>query len=99
MASINEIIAAKKDADLIERLQTAAELSGIDIAVFNDRITQLLGAEITVNGEKTTIADVYTYARTVHAQAVAALPPEPGKNSAAVTDAHINAALVAIRGE
>lgn len=97
MASINEIIAAKKDDLLVERLRTAAELSGMDIAVFNDRITQLLGVTITVDSQETTLADVYTYAATVHAQAVAALPPEPGKNPAAVTDAHINAAFEALQ--
>lgn len=100
MASINEIIAAKNDDLLVERLRVAAELEGIlTQGAFTDQLTRLLGVPITVSGSETTLADVYAYAANVHSQAVSALPPPPGSNPAAVTDTHIQAALAAIRGE
>lgn len=92
MASTTQHIVARGDADLLQRLIAAAEQAGIPSA---DRwVQQNMGALISAPVQDAqTIADVHAYASAVRAQAVAALPPLPGADPAAVTDAHLAAAI------
>lgn len=102
MPSTNEHIAARDDLDLQHRLIAAAEQAGIDNAA--SRVAQSLGAlvsrTIEVNGQTTSVTAVHAYANGQRAALLAsdaALPA--GLNPAAVTDAHLQAAVMAVLGE
>jgi hypothetical protein len=88
-------IAARDDTELISRLVAAAEQAHIpnpERFVWDNR-----GIIISTDiGEGSTITTVHAYASTVYEQAVAALPPKPGLNPAAVTDSQLSAALQAV---
>lgn len=97
MATINEILVAKNDADLTRRLQLANQLTGnMTEAEFQLALPKLLTVKIKIGADTTDLATVYTYANAVYTQAVKALPDVPGLNPAAVTDAHIQAAFEAL---
>jgi hypothetical protein len=88
-------IAAREDVDLRARLVAAAEQARIpnpEGFIWDNR-----GAIISTDiGDGTTLTSVHAYASSVYEQAVAALPPKPGINPAAVTDAQLKLAIEAV---
>lgn len=90
------IISAAKDPDLRERIVAiAAKMKVKNPSYFVDsNLLELASTAVDSSGDSS-IATVYEYAYTHHAQALAALTP-PGKNLAAVTDEHIEHALGAL---
>lgn len=91
------IISAAKDPDLRERIVAiAAKMKVKNPSYFVDsNLFELASTAVDSSGDNS-IATVYEYANLQHAQALAELIP-PGKNPAAVTDAHIEHALTALR--
>lgn len=101
MPSTTEHIAARDDIDLQYRLIAAAEQAGLENA--SSRVATALGKlvsqPIEVNGETTSLTAVHAYAAAVRKEYLAddrALPP--GQNPGAVTDAHLQAAVMAVLG-
>jgi hypothetical protein len=88
-------IAARDDVDLTERLiATAEQLAVTDAASF---VRSNLGRLISVDiGEGTTVTSVHAYAKASYEAALAALPPRPGVNPAAVTDVQLIQAVQAV---
>ena len=84
-----DILAAAADPHLRDRLTAAAAKVGVkDGATLISRdVMAVVCQPVTDQGD--TIASVYAYA-------VAQMPPPPGQNPAAVTDAHLAAAVAAI---
>lgn len=82
-------IAARSDSELLERLIAAAEMQGIPSAA--GWVQQNIGTLIStpLNEAEDTIASVFDYAKGQYEAAVAALPPKPGSNPAAVTDVYL----------
>lgn len=92
MASTAQHIEARSDPDLLARLVATAEQAGIPNA--SAWTQEHMGALIcTPVQDDQTIADVRAYAAAVREQAVAALPPAPGFDPAAVTDVHLRTAV------
>lgn len=92
------IIATAADDALAARAVALAATLGIPHAEtqIRDRRRELAVVPIP-NGEgTTTITAVHEYASFTRAQYVAATPPPPGENPAAITDAQIIAALEAL---
>lgn len=90
-------IAARDDQDLTARLIAAAEQAHIPNADGFVRMNagRLISTEIDGG---TTITAVHAYASSVYVDAVAALPPKPGVNPAAVTDAQLSQAVQLVWG-
>lgn len=101
--STNLILAAN-DHDLEARFIAIAAEMGIEMPqnYVGNRMLQIAAQEVTSDGD--TVASVYEYAvinysqrkeaaERAYKEALEALGPEPGKNTSAVTDAHIRAAL------
>lgn len=86
------LIAAFADNDLYERIVAVGATLGITPDQIAEKRWPLVIAEAQTGGTDT-IASVYAYALDVRNQQVAALPPMPGKNPAAVTDDQIRHAL------
>lgn len=95
MASTAQHIEARADQDLMARLAASAEMQGVPSAMgwVQSHIGELL--IVPVDGSQT-IVDMHAYASDVRKQAVAALPPEPGINPGAVTDAHLSTAIESV---
>lgn len=89
-------IAARADADLLERLIAAAEMQGIPSAAgwVQQNIGTIISTPLTEGQD--TIASVFDFAKGSYEAAVAALPPKPGLNPAAVTDAYMAQAILAL---
>lgn len=95
MATTAEHLAARADINLNERLMAAAEQGGVVDA--QAWVTANLGALLTAQvATSQTIVDVYGSALVGYEAALAAVPPAPGKNPAAVTDEHLSAAIAAV---
>lgn len=91
-ASSAAIIAARDDDHLKDRaraLGASIGMTSMEVEAAWDRLVTL---PVDESGEAS-IATVYEYVAAQYAQALAALPPEPGVNPAGVTDAHILYAL------
>lgn len=90
-------IAARDDKDLRSRLVAAAEQAHIPNpeAFVEANVGLLISTEIAPG---TTLTSVHAYASTVYGEAVAALPPKPGLNPAAVTDTQLAQAIHAAWG-
>lgn len=90
-------IAARDDKDLRSRLVAAAEQAHVDNpeSFVQANIGRLISTKI--NGD-TTVTAVHAYASSVYDAAVAALPPAPGLNPAAVTDDQLAQAIQAVWG-
>ncbi len=86
------LIAAFADNDLYERIVALGATLGLTPDQIAEKRWPLVIAQVNNTGNDT-VASVYDYAFDVRAQAVAALPPAPGKNPGAVTDDHILYAL------
>lgn len=88
-------IAARNDQDLADRLVAVAEQQQIpNAATF---VEQNMGRLVSAPIEgATTVTAVHAYASQVYQDAVAALPPKPGLNPAAVTDAQLADAVTAV---
>lgn len=88
-------IAARDDQDLVNRLVAAAEQAHIDNpdGFVRQNVGRIISTEISGGA---TITAVHAYASTVYAEAVAALPPKPGLNPAAVTDTQLAEAIQAV---
>lgn len=86
------LIAAFADNDLYERMVALGATLKMTPQQIADARWQLVIAPAAATGTDT-IASVYAYAMDVRNQAVAALPPLPGANPAAVTDDQILYAL------
>lgn len=88
-------IAARDDQDLMARLIASAEQAHIPNpeSFVRQNVGRLISTEI-VGG--TTVTAVHAYASTVYAEALAALPPKPGLNPAAVTDNQLAEAVQAV---
>ena len=99
MPSSHQIIAAHDDPALRRRAEALAVTIGLPPSAVAPNWAALVAQDLTVNGEDTTLADIYGYAAAVRAEKLAALPPEPGDNPAAVTDQHILAALATLLDE
>lgn len=85
-------IAARDDKDLLERLVASAEQAHIPQAdnFVLTNIGKLISTDI---GDGITLTSVHAYTSGVYAAAVAALPPRPGADPAAVTDAQLAQAI------
>lgn len=95
MASTAQHIAARGDSDLLARLIAVAEMNNIPSAP--QWVQQNMGTLISLPiGEGQTIADVYAYAQETRQIEINALPPLPGLNPGAVTDAHMATAVTAM---
>ena len=94
MATLTETIAARDDLDLQARVIAAAQEAGQDAAWASQLIGRIITTKIsgTDEGQTTTIADVYAYAR-AHWDPTQA---SPGSNPAACTDDQIRAAVRAL---
>ena len=91
-------IATRDDKDLRERFVASAEQAHIpNPAQF---VEMNLGRLIStpIEGTHTTITTVHAYASEIRRQALESVPPEPGKNPAAITDTHLSAAIAAVWG-
>ena len=86
------LIAAFADNDLYERIVALGAIYGITPDQIAASRWPIVIAPAASTGTDT-ISSVYAYALDVRNQAVAALPPSPGANPAAVTDAQIIYAL------
>lgn len=91
-------IAARDDQDLTARLIAAAEQAHIPNpeSFVEQNVGKLISTQIEGG---TTLTAVHAYASSVYWQAVAALPPKPGLNPAAVTDEQLTSAIQAVWGE
>lgn len=89
VTTTQNVIDALADPHLKERLVAAAAIHGqLSPNVFVENCyAQLMASPVSAEGD--TIASIYAYA-------LATAPPPPGKNPAAVTDAHLNAAIQAL---
>lgn len=97
MASTLDHMAARGDADLFERFVACAEQAGIENAAqwVQANMPKLVSLEVQ-DGQ--TVTDVYTYARNVRDEALAAVPERPGINLGAVTDTHLLSAITTLQG-
>ena len=98
MASIADLQAAASDPDLLARFDIAALSQGLPHGWAATNLARLVSVNITDGGQQTSVSDVHAYASNVYEAAIAALPPKPGANPAAVTDTHIYAAIQAVQG-
>lgn len=91
MATLKDISDAAQDADLRDRLLSAAAEVGIQNAAqwVNDNARRLAAAPIAEGDTTNTIASVYAYARDTR-------PPAPGANPSAVTDDYLRHAVQAV---
>ena len=87
-----QIIAARDNETLKDRARALGALVGMTPSEVDAVWPTLVVAPVDQTGDAS-IATVLAYAQTVYDQALAALPPEPGSNLAAVTDAQILYAL------
>jgi hypothetical protein len=87
-------IAARNDSDLTARLVAVAEQAGIPDA--SGFVAQNAGKLVATDIGGTTVTAVHAYASAVYRDAVAALPPKPGLNPAAVTDEQLAQAVAAV---
>lgn len=92
MASTAHHIAASSDPDLLARLVAAAQQDHVPNASAWVQANMGMLLSTPVEGNQT-IADVRAYAADIRDQAVAALPPAPGMNPAAVTDPQLHTAI------
>lgn len=92
MDSTAQHIAARDDEDLKKRLVATAEQAHIPNAAgfVESRLGDLVSTKL--DGD-TTITSVHAYATAQYEAAKAALPPAPGLNPAAVTDAQLQRAV------
>lgn len=91
MATIADIQAARDDADLRARIETAAEALGLGTQWAHSQMGRLVAVTIESGGDATTLADVYAYAAATYQPT-----PPPGANPAAVVDAMIYEAINAV---
>ena len=91
MANLNDISEAARDADLLDRMVSAAAELGIqDPNSWVHNNSRVLATAYISDGNTTdTIASVYAYAR--HTRS-----PAPGANPSAITDAYIRHAVRAV---
>jgi hypothetical protein len=90
-------MAARDDTDLVKRLVASAEQAHIPNP--EEFVTTNVGVLISTEiGSGTTVTSVHAYADSVYRAAVAALPPKPGANPAAVTDTQLAQAVTAVWG-
>jgi hypothetical protein len=90
-------IAARNDKDLEARLVAVAEQQQIPNS--EQFVEANMGRLVSVPIEgNTTITAVHAYASAVYEGEVAALPPKPGVNPAAVTDSQLAQAVSAVWG-
>ena len=88
--ALADVTAAANDPHLRDRLISAAAEAGIDSPdQWVDTRVRLLAAA-PVNSAGDTVASVYAYA-------VGQMPPPPGENPAAVTDAFLRYALAHVQ--
>lgn len=89
MATTAQHNAARGNQELLNRLIAAAEMQGVPSAAgwVQMYVGTLISTPLTEAGD--TIASVLDYARAQYENAVAALPPKPGDNPAAVTDEYL----------
>lgn len=99
MATTTEHIRARDDDDLTARLIASAEQAGITNADqwVGQHRGQLISVGVSLEGQ--CIADVHAYAATMRDQAVAALPPPPGADPAAVLDSYLQIAVETVRDQ
>lgn len=93
IAKSTTIIEAVQDHDLRQRAIAIAAQEGVLLpeAEIAQRIYELVTAPVDDQGN--TIASVYEYAATRREEAIAAIPPAPGADPAAITDAHLAYAI------
>lgn len=91
-ASSAAIIAARDNTHLKDRARALGASIGMTATEIEATWDRLVTMPVDDSGTSS-IATVYEYAAAQYAQALAALPPEPGVNPAGVTDAHILYAL------
>lgn len=87
-------IAARDDEDLVARLVASAEQAHVPNP--DSFVRMNVGKLISTDIGGTTVTAVHAYASVVYEQAVAALPPKPGLNPAAVTDEQLAEAVAAV---
>lgn len=86
------LIAAAQDQDLLERMVALGATMSMGRGEITEAMSRLAATPVDDTGDNT-IASVHEYAAVQRAQALAAVPPPPGQNYQAVTDAHILYAL------
>jgi len=88
-------IAARNDANLAARLTAVAEQAQIPNAETFVQMNMGRLVSAPIEGD-TTVTAVHAYAAEVYRVAVSELPPPPGLNPAAVTDAQLAEAVMAV---
>ena len=96
MPTTQQYIAAKGDPDLLARLIAKAEMLGISdpSGWVQAHLTAIMQQSI---GEDSTIVTVHAYAKGARDEYLAAIPPAPGADLGAVTDAHLETAIQAVQ--
>lgn len=92
VASSTAILAAQKNEDLRARARALGATLGMTSSEVDSVWDQTVVKPVDETGAPS-IATVLAYAQGIYDKALAALPPEPGKDLAAVTDAQILYAL------
>lgn len=99
MPNTQEYITAKGDSDLLSRLIARAEMMNVDDPANWVQINMSKLIQASIAGPDDTIVSVFSFAKQHREDYIAAIPPAPGADLAAVTDAHLTAAINAVRGE
>lgn len=92
VASSTAILAAQKNEDLRARARALGATLGMTSSEVDSVWDQTVVKPVDETGASS-IATVLEYTQGIYDKALAALPPEPGKDLAAVTDAQILYAL------
>ena len=90
------IIAAAADEDLAARALAVAVVLGIPNAEYQTEKVRRALVVAPLDESGSTIATVHEYAVQVREDHIAATPPPPGANPAAITDEHLAAAWRAL---
>lgn len=101
-ATTAQHIAARNDVDLLQRFIAKAEMMGVEspTSFIQNNMAKLISVDIDTSQEGLqTITDVYAYADAIRTEHVAATPPPPGQNPAAVNDPQLEAAILAVQAD
>ncbi|RUQ06983.1 hypothetical protein D8M34_05805 [Microbacterium sp. HSID17254] len=94
-ATTTQHINARNDPDLLDRFIAAAEQAHVDDA--SRWVQANMGRLVTIDvAGGQTIADVHAFAHATREAHIAATPPRPGADLAAVTDIQLGAAIEAV---
>lgn len=91
----NQTIAAAGNSHIRSRMHILASELGLTPAQIDAHRADIVRKVITVNDLETSLATLFDYDGVTYKAALAALPPEPGKNDAVISYHYLRAALEA----